>query len=50
MTKETPPELDRIADVVLNYRPKSKEKPPRKRKSRAKKKSRAKVQKRESSI
>jgi hypothetical protein len=49
MKKETPPELDRIADAVLNYRPKHKEKPPRKRKSRAKK-SRAKNQKRESSI
>lgn len=45
-----PPELDRIADAVLSYRPKHKEKPPRKRKSRAKKKSRGKVQKREPSI
>ena len=45
--KKIPQELDRIADVVLSYRPKSKEKAPRKRKSRAKK-SRAKVESRES--
>jgi hypothetical protein len=30
--KNTPPELDRIADAVLNYRPKSKAKKARKRK------------------
>lgn len=46
-----PPEvLNRIADVVLAYRPKAKQKKARKRKSRAKKKSRAKSQARESSI
>lgn len=49
MTKKTPPELDRIADVVLAYRPKAKLKNPRKRKSRAKKKP-IENQKRESSI
>ena len=43
-----PPEvLDAIADVVLNYRPKSKEKKPRKRKT---KKKRKKNEKRESKI
>lgn len=36
MKDETPAALDRIADVVLNYRPKAKEKAPRKRKPRAK--------------
>ncbi len=30
--KKTPPELDRIVDVVLAYRPKDKAKKPRKRK------------------
>ena len=30
--KKTPKELDAIADVVLNYRPKSKQPKPRKRK------------------
>ena len=34
----TPMELDRIADVVLNYRPKSKAKKARKRKRRKAKK------------
>lgn len=32
--KKPPKELDAIADVVLNYRPKSKQKKPRKRKRR----------------
>lgn len=32
MTKKIPEVLDRIADVVLNYRPKDKKKKPRKRK------------------
>lgn len=31
---KTPPELDKIADVVLNYRPKSKAKKARKRKKK----------------
>lgn len=30
--KKTPPELDRIADVVLNYRPKPKTKAAKRRK------------------
>lgn len=41
MTRKMPPELDRITDVVLNYRPATKGKPyskPKPRKSRAKKK------------
>lgn len=32
MTKKIPEALDRIADVVLAYRPKAKRKKPRKRK------------------
>ena len=32
MKHKTPPELDQIADVVLNYRPKDKRKKARKRK------------------
>lgn len=32
MKQKTPPELDRIADAVLSYRPKDKRKKPRKRK------------------
>jgi hypothetical protein len=32
MKKQPPKELDAIADVVLNYRPKSKQPKPRKRK------------------
>lgn len=32
MKKKPPKELDAIADVVLNYRPKSKQPKPRKRK------------------
>ncbi len=40
--------LDAITDMVLNYRPKAKQKKPRKRKSRAKKR-RAKDKSRESS-
>lgn len=39
--------LDAVADVVLNYRPKSKQKKPRKRK---KAKKRSKNEKRESNI
>lgn len=42
-----PPVLDAIADVVLNYRPKAKQKKPRKRK---KAKKRKKNDKRESKI
>jgi hypothetical protein len=35
--KQTPPKaLEQIADVVLNYRPKSKQPKPRKRKKRVK--------------
>jgi hypothetical protein len=30
--KDVPPVLDKITDVVLNYRPKDKKKKPRKRK------------------
>lgn len=40
MKKQTPKELDAMADVVLNYRPKSKQPKPRKRK-KAKKVNRA---------
>lgn len=35
---KTPPELDRIVDVVLNYRPKPKTKAQKKRARKAKKK------------
>lgn len=42
-----PPVLDAIADVVLSYRPKAKQKKPRKRK---KAKKRKKNEKRESNI
>ncbi len=35
---KTPPDLDKIADVCLNYRPKSKAKKARKRKRRKAKK------------
>lgn len=35
---KTPPELDRIADVILNYRPKSKAKKAKRRKKRKAKK------------
>jgi hypothetical protein len=38
MTKEVPPELNRIADVALNYRPKPKTKAQKKRARKAKKK------------
>jgi len=31
-TQAAPPDLDKIADVVLNYRPKAKQKKARKRK------------------
>ena len=37
MNKDVPVELDRIADVVLNYRPKPKTKSQRKRARKAKK-------------
>jgi hypothetical protein len=36
--KTTPPELDKIADVVLNYRPKPKSKSAKKRARKAAKK------------
>ncbi len=35
--KKTPPELDKIADVVLNYRPKATTTKAKKRKRKAKK-------------
>ena len=35
MKKEVPPELDRIADVVLKYKPKAKSKAAKRRKRRA---------------
>lgn len=38
MTKEVPSELNRIADVVLNYHPKPKTKAAKKRARKAKKK------------
>lgn len=38
MKKEIPPQLDRIADVVLNYHPKPKSKAARKRAKKAAKK------------
>ena len=41
MTKEVPPELNRIADVVLNYRPKPKTKAQKKRARKAKKKAKS---------
>jgi hypothetical protein len=34
--KDVPPVLDKITDVVLNYRPKDKKKKPRKRKKNEK--------------
>lgn len=41
MTPKTPPELDLIADVVLNYKPKPKTKAQRKRARKAKKNAKA---------
>lgn len=46
MSGQTPEILDKVADLVLAYRPVEKEKEPRKRKSRAKPKKKARKAKR----
>lgn len=46
MSGQTPEILDRMADLVLDYRPVEKEKEPYKRKSRAKPKKKARKPKR----